>query len=100
MKILEGTDPADIPVSMTGESSYIFNQQVLKKFGISSAFLPDGSTLMNQDVNYLRKYQKPIMLWALILLTAGCIASALQLILQKRLLVLMYRILREVVHKT
>ena len=83
MKILEGTDPADIPVSMTGESSYIFNQQVLKKFGISSAFLPDGSTLMNQDVNYLRKYQKPIMLWALILLTAGCIASALQLILQK-----------------
>ena len=83
LKILEGTDVADIPVSMKGESSYVFDQQVLKKFGISSAFLPDGCTLVNQDVSYLKKYQKPILLWTLILLTAACIGSALQLVFQK-----------------
>ena len=46
--VLNGTQPADIPVNLEGTQGYVFDHQVLNAHGLSTLNLPAGSTVINR----------------------------------------------------
>lgn len=48
--ILNGTRPVDLPLVLEGNPGYVFDAQVLNNYGLSSANLPQGSTVINRNV--------------------------------------------------
>jgi PAS domain S-box-containing protein len=47
LQILEGADPAVIPIASAPTGDYMFDYQVMQQLGIDEDSLPDGSTIIN-----------------------------------------------------
>lgn len=54
LRILDGTDPDDIPVQSEIPQSYVFDWEVLKRFNIATQSLPEGSLLINEPEAFYR----------------------------------------------
>ncbi len=66
--ILNGKNINTIPVETQGESKYIFDYKVLKKFGIDIALVPHHSEIFNKPPSFIELY-KPILIPFIVLLT-------------------------------
>ena len=69
MEIFKGTDPASMPVVIKGESKYIFDYVLLKKYGIKLSLVPEGAVIINKPVPLIDQY-KPLLRPILIFLSA------------------------------
>jgi len=47
LRVLNGTDPSDIPVLIQPENHYIFDYREMQRFGLDSAALPPGARIVN-----------------------------------------------------
>ncbi|WP_462270420.1 hybrid sensor histidine kinase/response regulator [Desulfobacter sp.] len=52
LRILDGEDPALIPVKTAEGHTYIFDHNVLKRLGTDSALLPAGSRIINEPYDF------------------------------------------------
>ena len=59
--ILNGADIAEIPLEREGKSHYVFDAQVMKKFGISESLLPPEAELINQDHSFWAENRKILL---------------------------------------
>ncbi len=60
--VLEGRREIDkVPLELEGESRYIFDAQVMKKYGISEELLPEGTLIINEDVSFWRDNRKVLL---------------------------------------
>lgn len=50
IQVLNGTRPADIPISFEGNLGYVFDGSVLNDYGISTSSTPAGSTIVNRSL--------------------------------------------------
>jgi PAS domain S-box-containing protein len=52
MRVLEGEDPAGIPIVKPNDEFLIFDNNIMDKFGIDSDDLPEGSTIINRTAYF------------------------------------------------
>jgi PAS domain S-box-containing protein len=64
LKILSGGSPDSIPIVTKSPNRYMFRHPQMKKFGISPADLPPGSTILDQPESFYYQYKGRI--WAVI----------------------------------
>ena len=61
VSIFDGSDIKTMPLEMDGESNFVFDAQVMKRFGISEAVLPKGTKLIRQDSNFWQENRKVLI---------------------------------------
>jgi two-component system cell cycle sensor histidine kinase/response regulator CckA len=61
LRIMDGEKPADIPVLKESPNRYIYDYEVMQKFGISPAQLPAGSTVINRPLTFYQQHR--ILVW-------------------------------------
>ena len=54
LRILDGEDPALIPVKTAEGHAYIFDHNVLKRLGVDTSLLPAGSRIINEPYDFYR----------------------------------------------
>ncbi len=54
LRILDGEDPALIPVKTAEGHAYIFDHNVLKRLGVDMSLLPAGSRIINEPYDFYR----------------------------------------------
>jgi putative methionine-R-sulfoxide reductase with GAF domain len=52
IRILNGEDPADIPVEKQTQSQHMFDYKMLERWGIDSADLPEGSVVLGKPTSF------------------------------------------------
>ncbi len=57
VKILNGVDAGTIPVLLDSPNKYMFDYNVMQRFGIAESSLPPGSILINKPVSLLDQYK-------------------------------------------
>jgi two-component system cell cycle sensor histidine kinase/response regulator CckA len=57
LRIMDGERPADIPVLKESPNRYIYDYAEMRKFGISPARLPSGSTVINRPLTFYQQYK-------------------------------------------
>jgi PAS domain S-box-containing protein len=77
IRILNGTDVSTIPVSLKSPNQYMFDYNVMRRFGIAEGDLPEGSMIINKPVSALDIYRNELLL----ILCAFIILSGLVLYL-------------------
>jgi two-component system, cell cycle sensor histidine kinase and response regulator CckA len=77
IRILNGTDVSTIPVSLKSPNQYMFDYNVMRRFGIAEGDLPEGSMIINKPVSALDIYRNELLL----ILSAFIILSGLVLYL-------------------
>ena len=82
LEILNGTPASEILIRYDSITSYRFDAQVLKRFHLDSKALPEGTELINQDINYFQKNHAVLVPAALIL--AGLFLWIFMLLLSNR----------------
>lgn len=55
LRVLKGEDATSIPVQNDPEPTYIFDEEVMQTFGISSSVLPVGTVLLNHPESFFRQ---------------------------------------------
>jgi len=65
ISVLEGKDPMDIPIVKPNDEMLIFDNNIMKKFNISSDDLPEGSKIINRTA-YFFEIDRQVF-WFLIL---------------------------------
>ncbi len=85
IRILQGTDIADIPLDTTDYGEFVFDSSVLREYGISSAYLPYGIRLVNsgKDKENSVRYYRVILLFLVVLLSIASIVLLVQLLHQR-----------------
>lgn len=58
LDVFNGKDIADIPVMIKGESQYMFDYQVLQKYGISPSLVPADAVIVNKELTIFETYRK------------------------------------------
>jgi PAS domain S-box-containing protein len=61
VKILDGADIASIPVLLDSPNEYMFDYNVMRRFGIVESSLPQGSIVINKPVTILDQYRNELM---------------------------------------
>lgn len=61
LRILHGTDAAQIPVVTKSPNFGYFDENILRRYGIDSRLLPQGSTLINSEPSFYVQY-KPLII--------------------------------------
>lgn len=79
MAILNGKNPADIPIIDEMTTSYVFDQKQLDKFQLRLDDLPPNSVLVNKQLPFWMQYQNILQPALLILLAFVCIIVVLAL---------------------
>lgn len=74
IRVLNGASPSSIELVTDGTKGYVFDQQVLNQYGISTANLPAGSTVVNRDYFSLDTLQ--VVLWPVIMIVIALIFFA------------------------
>ena len=64
LRILQGEKPAAIPVVKHSPNQYMFDYNVLERFGVDPAVLPSGSVIINQPYSFYR--DNKTLFWALV----------------------------------
>ncbi|PWV63229.1 diguanylate cyclase [Plasticicumulans acidivorans] len=85
LQILDGRRASDIPVLMTSPTALLFDERVLRRFGIRDAALPAGATIINRADGLWSRYRwqlVPVLL--LIALQALLIIALLHVMRQRR----------------
>ncbi len=57
MRILDGTDPANIPLVRESPNRYIFDHHELRRFGISLSDLPEDSLILHLPSSFYREHR-------------------------------------------
>jgi len=65
IRVLKGENPADIPIRAPHDEPYMFDNSLLKRFGISTSDLPPESSLINHT-SYLFQINRQLF-WALMI---------------------------------
>lgn len=60
-EILDGTDVSSIPVVMDSPSYGYFDQNVIEKYGLDAALLPEGSIIINQKPGFFEAHRSFIL---------------------------------------
>lgn len=64
LKIIDGADPNNIPVTTTGSNKAIFNYPSLIQYGISEDVLPPNSIIINRPFSVYEEYF--VQIWSII----------------------------------
>jgi len=81
VRILDGEKPQDIRI--TGSANvYMFDSQVLRRFGLDENKLPAGSTLLNRQPSFWEQYSRYVLVGIFLVLIQALII--LGLLLQRR----------------
>jgi diguanylate cyclase (GGDEF)-like protein len=59
--ILNGTDPASLSYITTKDSSYCFDYEVLRKYGIKESQIPKGAVIINKAPGFMHQYAQIII---------------------------------------
>lgn len=57
----DGISPSDIPLYTKSIGTYIFDDQMLEKYGLDKSLLPDGTVLVNMPKSFFRVYRKVLI---------------------------------------
>jgi two-component system cell cycle sensor histidine kinase/response regulator CckA len=57
LRIMDGENPADVPVLKESPNRYIYDYAVMQKFGISPAQLPAGAIVINRPLTFYQQYR-------------------------------------------
>ncbi|MCK9170596.1 MAG: EAL domain-containing protein [Treponema sp.] len=68
MAVFNGTDIASLHVVTNGESRYIFDYRILKKYGIGLRLVPENAVIINKPKTLLERYE-PLLRPVLIILS-------------------------------
>ncbi len=66
IRILNGENPANIPVVSGKGNQYIFNWKTMQRFNVSPLILPEGSYIVNRGRSFYGRYKRRV--WAAIFL--------------------------------
>jgi signal transduction histidine kinase len=78
LRILDGANPADIPIKRGDFIKPVFDSRQLQRFGISEASLPPGSEVRFRTLGVWEQYRSTIIgVVAIVLLQSGMIATLL-----------------------
>ena len=61
VRILNGEDPRGIPVEKQAQSQYLFDYNVMEKWGIEVSQLPEESTVINRPVSFYE--ENKLLIW-------------------------------------
>jgi|GEM_PF-2478526 len=75
MQILAGRPVSGIPVETEGVGQYIFDEKVLKKYGIPLSLLPPGSELVNRSPDFYTLHRTAIIIMLIILILISIMFS-------------------------
>jgi len=72
IRIIEGENPADIPVVLKSTNPYMFDYEQLRRWGIGTSGLPDDSIVLNEPFSIYEEYKAVIwgVLGLIVFLTA------------------------------
>lgn len=79
LRILSGEKASAIPVMTKSDARYMFDDSALRRFRISKAALPQGSTIINQPVSFFAVHKKIIIIAAQIIFVL-CVVIALLIV--------------------
>lgn len=65
IRILNGEDPSSIPVEKQVQSRYMFDYEVMEKWGIDISQLPKESTVINRPVSFYE--ENKFLIWGLVI---------------------------------
>jgi signal transduction histidine kinase len=78
LRILNGEDPADMPVQTSGAVKAVFNWPQMQRWGVSESRLPRGSEIRFRDPSFWEAYRtQTILIVAVFLLQAALISILL-----------------------
>jgi signal transduction histidine kinase len=78
LRILDGEQPAEIPVTETGAVKAVFNWPQMQRWGVGESRLPPGSEIRFREPTFWESYRTPgIIIASVILLQAGLISILL-----------------------
>lgn len=75
MNIFNGGDIKTMPLELEGESSYVFDAQVMEHYGIPESILPEGTKLIRQEPSFWNENR------SILIPTIGVVAILLLLLL-------------------
>jgi putative methionine-R-sulfoxide reductase with GAF domain/ABC-type uncharacterized transport system substrate-binding protein len=71
IRVLNGEDPASIPVDRQKQSQYMFDYEVLEKWNIDISLLPQESTFINRPVSFYE--ENKALIWGAVVTFAALI---------------------------
>jgi two-component system, cell cycle sensor histidine kinase and response regulator CckA len=86
VEILEGTAVGSIPVEKVRPARYVFDYQVMKRFGLSPANLPAGSNVINRPPSILDQYRTQVVAAAVafVIATGFLVALSFEVLRRRR----------------
>lgn len=84
MRVLDGE--RSIPVLKTPPTQVMFDNDQLRRFGIDTARLPEGSLLLNEPVTVFRQYREfvPFVLGSMVVMAAAIAALSVTILARNR----------------
>ena len=67
MEILRGKNVADIPLEERGNSNFVFDYNMMRRYGLNPSLLPKNAIILNQPDSYFSRYKSLIVPFFLIL---------------------------------
>ncbi|WP_340819162.1 ABC transporter substrate binding protein [Methanolobus sp. WCC4] len=61
LRLLDGEDPAELPVMDSQYHDYMFDWEQMQRFSISEGSLPEGSIIVGKDVSFVELYKSEIL---------------------------------------
>jgi two-component system, cell cycle sensor histidine kinase and response regulator CckA len=86
IRVLNGEDPASIPVDTIDHSTPMFDYQVMTRLGVSPERLPAGSVIINQHPSFFETHKTPLLyaLGIILLLSIAIIILSVNIMKRKR----------------
>ena len=84
LRVLAGESPRTIPVDRTSSSSFTFDYEQLRRFGIPRRTLPEGSRVVNTPDSPWYRYRRPIMGAVLLVILEGVLIGFLVWAIRRR----------------
>ncbi len=85
LAILDGADPAALPVVREGVNAFLFDHAQLRRWGIPERALPPGAIVLNRPEGFYHRYRSYILAGGvLVALEAAIIAALLASIVRRR----------------
>jgi len=82
MEVINGKDVADIPMINESPNEYLFDYQLVEKFGIDEKLFPQGTIFINRETTFYENYY--LMIWTIVGIFIFLIAFILILLLNIR----------------
>lgn len=77
VRVLDGANPADIPVITSKYHSFMFDWGQMQKFSISENDLPEGSVIINRSPTFYELYKNEVIVISMVIISLLSVVSLL-----------------------